>query len=340
LANSGLPRAVTAADPPLNTDDNTRLEFAFAKAVGRYLGFNEAALRQLARAQQYNRPTVVGGEIDWDAVRDRLATAAVVDRKAHEADAEAAADHRARCAAKRVFNEGDFEGALKLWRTQPREPADLVELLLVARGHAATGDPAAVPYIERLHASSPGEGLAVLACYHARRGQWDEAIQAMEEALLIWQHDPWPMLIVVEETLGAATRLAGQPARRDLALRLCGNLKRPFAVHIADEERMAAWTDVVEGLQGPGAGVLRGELMAAREPHYPWLHRELRLRASWSAQSGEAHAAMAARELARFERNAGRPFIYVPREQLPPAGPRSPSFTLNTSVPETQSPPR
>src|SRR5262249_41691035 len=58
-----------AADPgvPLNTDDRSVVEFAFARTLGQDRSIDDD-LRALAASMGGNRPALEGAEIDWGAV--------------------------------------------------------------------------------------------------------------------------------------------------------------------------------------------------------------------------------------------------------------------------------
>ena len=60
-----------AAGDRLNTDDRTRIEFAFARHLGRKAFWSSSALHQFALRRDDARPSDFSGSIDWDKVVDR-----------------------------------------------------------------------------------------------------------------------------------------------------------------------------------------------------------------------------------------------------------------------------
>ncbi len=82
VATSSFARVVAAsAQDLINTDDLNRVEFGFARTVGRAGLFSINELRDLASARGEDRPQVGGGPVDWQRVEDaRLAQAKVARR--------------------------------------------------------------------------------------------------------------------------------------------------------------------------------------------------------------------------------------------------------------------
>src|SRR4029077_1016225 len=55
---------------PLNTDDRTVIEFAFARSVGAANGFQIGNFRRAAHAAHCDRPRIGGTEVNWDRVEE------------------------------------------------------------------------------------------------------------------------------------------------------------------------------------------------------------------------------------------------------------------------------
>jgi hypothetical protein len=55
---------------PLNTDDRTVIEFAFARSVGASTGFQMDTLRKSAHAAHCDRPEIGNATIDWNRVEE------------------------------------------------------------------------------------------------------------------------------------------------------------------------------------------------------------------------------------------------------------------------------
>ena len=69
VGTSALARSFWQQDPgPLNTDDRTIIEFAFARSVDIISGFRLSNLRATSRAAGMDRPIVVNGDVDWPRV--------------------------------------------------------------------------------------------------------------------------------------------------------------------------------------------------------------------------------------------------------------------------------
>src|SRR5262249_42132741 len=132
LAHSQLAYAVAAGHAPVSTDDRNRLEFAFARTVGRKTGFDGELLYSISCEQGYDKPALTDGDLDWDGVADRRVSALVLDG---ESNLDVASGHegwRARSAAKAAFMRGEMQAVVSCWRSQPQSPKDLTELMMLA----------------------------------------------------------------------------------------------------------------------------------------------------------------------------------------------------------------
>jgi spermidine synthase len=304
--------ATAAVDPAaaLNTDDRNGLEFAFARTVGREAGFDVEVLARAAQARQFDEPEVVHGTLDWDKVCDRRLSAWVLDG---QTDFELSAGDdasRARAAAKSAYAKGDLAAARAAWFRQSEEPADLLELTLVAQSLAGTADDRAPKYAEQLAAWLPHEAEAVMAQYVWLKGRPLEALQLAERALVGYRTDPWPRPIVMRTTLAIARSIAEQDGCPPAAVAgLFEVLREPFAVALLDKERMQARLALAQVLDRAGPTRLACDVLSEFEPHTPWSLDFLRLRAATYARAGDPRTAEAQADLDAFESAEARPFV-------------------------------
>src|SRR5262249_48361212 len=154
---SRLAAAVAMGPALASTDDRNRLEFAFARTVGRKTGFDGERLYRLACEQGYDKPALAQGGLDWGQVADRSVSALLVDGETDFDISSGDGGWRARTAAKAAFAKGEVQTALSCWRSQPQAPNDLMELMMLAYCFALQGDDQAIRYIEQLRPYEPTE---------------------------------------------------------------------------------------------------------------------------------------------------------------------------------------
>jgi hypothetical protein len=307
LGNGGLADVIAMEGWPINTDDRTCLEFAFARTVGRRTRFDLDLLRRKARQYDWDLPQLAGGGLDWMAVADRRASVAVIDKLSGlEVEGGDQAFHN-RVSAKEAFVKGDLEQALKCWRKQPQEAADLVELLLLAEGLADLGDDLALRYADSLRLWEAGEADAVAARYFWRKRQEEQAALLLGRCLDRWQRDPWALPDFIERTVGLVQIVGAQAGSSKIAEQLFKQLETPLAVYVADMDRTVARLEIALRLDREGSNHFTRDLVAEVEPNVPWTHQFLLVRArSYRAAGDPKLAAAAAHDLALFEQNQAR----------------------------------
>jgi spermidine synthase len=277
----------------LNTDDANALEFGFARAVGTRGLFELADIFELSRSRGLDRPELSGGAIDDQRVRDER-------RRLYFANAGPTVDddERTRARAYLHFQNGELQAAAAAWRSQSRPAVSPTELALMAEGLAASGDEAALPFVEALRAQQTLEADAVLGQLRLRQGRTADALQAFQTAFSGYRVDPWPRYEMMLRALSAARELAYQ--NPGMAPALYEMLSRPFAAYAVDEERQLFAFDVAAGLVPECA-----RATGAFEPHVPWRRPFLERRLACYEAAGDARAAAARADLTAFANAEG-----------------------------------
>jgi spermidine synthase len=313
VAHRDLADAAVASGAPVNTDDCNLLEFAFARTVGRQAGFDLNTLRRLAHDEQYDQPDTVNGELNAWTLTDRRASASTLD-ELRDLDIEGGDDaFRLRTAAKSAFVKGDLAAAAAQWLAQSQAPGDLIERLLLAEGLAEQGDDRALPHIEALRAWQSGEADAVLARYHWRRGQTDQAVASLLKCLEDWRRNPWALSSLVERTLTLAQEIGTDTDSPAVAQRVLDALSQPLVLWQGEMERTVAQLSVAQKLDPYGRGPKTRDIVASLEPNVPWTRTFLELRAETYQRTGDPRTWAAQRDLHRFQTASARPFGIAPR---------------------------
>ncbi len=309
-ARGTLARALAPlAEDDLNTDDQTLVEFGFARGVGRRDSqFRTNDLRDAARARHEDRPTRVGnGTIDWALVDDRrISMLTAQSQSPSDLPYRYPDASLKRGLAESAWLNGDFQLARAQWQGQPAQPGDLVEIAMVGELLAEAGDEAALPLIDRLRAFSPSlaiEADALLARLRLRQGRLEEATAALTSAFVRYQRDPWPLVLVMSHALKLPVEIAERDRR--LGERLYHTLRTPFAVSLLDGVRLNTELDLAIRID---ARRLCREALEPFEPNPSWKRDALAARLQCYQWAGDPRAAQAARDVARFAGSEPLPF--------------------------------
>lgn len=302
VARPGLAEALTSGAPvPLNTDDRTGIEFAFARTAGAGSGVDVEDLRRLAGNKGLDRPPISAGVVDWTRVSaERLALPVIEGRAPGRIDflgSEGEPDLLAVAYARWV--EGDRRAALDAWSRLGCEPAGPTELALVAEALAEAGDERAARYAEQLRAFQPGEADAALARLQLRQGQPVEAATTLERVFARFRVDPWPLRHIMRDSLALAREACARDRR--LAPRMFQALEAPFALHLFEDTRKETLFAIATRAQQP---YLQVRALRGLEPHVPWRRAVLAARRDLYRLLDDPLLPQAEADLATFERQA------------------------------------
>jgi spermidine synthase len=302
LAGAAFAREIARREKgAINTDDRNLLEFGFARSVGQKQGLTNDELLKLTRARREDRPELRGGAVDPRLVDERRVADEAASGRSAELLPGAPRDAKSRARAFQRWAARDLPAALAAWREQSREPATSLELAMIGEALASAGSEEAVPVIERLRAFEPTEAEALLAMLRFHQGKGPDALLAVEAALASYEKDPWPREELMRTLLNdVASPLASDKATAGL---LTLSLSRPFAVRMLDEDRKRARLRLAA--RGDFKAVCR-DALAELEPWPPWDEEMLALRHQCYAETGDARAAAAARDLETFRRREPR----------------------------------
>jgi hypothetical protein len=291
------------ASVPLNTDDRTVIEFAFARTVNVTGAFRLVNLRTSAHAAGADRPQRVEGEVDWPRVDEaRIAIFESLSRAAQN-DANLGQPQRRRAAAFAAYMEDDLPRALREWQAQSDEPKTLAQLAMVAECLAVEGDSNAGSYIERLAAFLPWEADAIKAEFLWRQHRPEEAADLFRKCLQDLHDLPWPSRELVKRSLTRAEAIANSDRSKVVAHFLFDAVRTPFCAFNDETERLVTQLAIAVYLESdrPGQNLLAA--VRAFEPHPLWRREFLQLRKDCYTTLQDRLAEQAGRDLDAFMRH-------------------------------------
>jgi len=306
LAGPGLARTIAEQEKDyINTDDRNYVEFGFARGMGKADHVETFELQLAARAVKSDRPVLLeGAEVDWARVDERRNDIYVaIGREPPALPAQLNAEQRSRIRAQTEFVRGNRAGVLSAWRSQPREPESLNELVMVAEALADVGDEKARTYLEKLPPSHKPESEAILARLLLKQGKTTEAAQSLAASFTRFQRDPWPWARVMSSALSLVETIAASDKAR--GRELFELLQKPFAVNAMEMERMGALVKLTRQIGFKESCV---QALKPFEPIVPWNVDFLRLRHSCYEANAHPNLARASLELGEFLDNAPVPF--------------------------------
>jgi spermidine synthase len=301
VGNTAATRVLQSLEAwPLNTDDRTVIEFAFARSVSAPNGFQIASLQAATHAAHCDRPKIQG-EVDWTGVEEaRVALSAnqpPQTRKGLPTDLQNRAD------AVVCYMKGDLPGALRFWRAQREEPKSLPQLALVAECLAAEGNAAAVNYIEKLAIVRPSDAEAIRAQLYWKQGRAKEAAESLERFFQAAREDPWPDQELIKRSLTLAETVANSDDSKVVAHSLYDSLRKPLCVWNGEAERTVRLLSIGMHLDGKTLGEHTATVIESFEPNVIWERTFLEVRKACYAAVHNPRAEQAAGDLDDFMNN-------------------------------------
>src|SRR5262249_45833318 len=145
-----------------NTDDNTLLEFAFARSVGRAGGFRTPEIFRVAAQLGAARPEM-SGEVDWGRVEEERLAMFANDGYPPPVPPSLSEEARVRCEIRRLMQEQRAAVAGRLWLEKKPAPLNPRDVMLFAEALAEAGSDEALTFIEQLRSCAPGDAATLAA---------------------------------------------------------------------------------------------------------------------------------------------------------------------------------
>lgn len=290
-------RLATLPNVEKNTDDNTLLEFAFARSVGHSSGFQTPELLIAANELRASRPQVVG-DVAWPRVLEERYAMFAHDGYPPPTVAGVTEAGAVRCEIRRLVEQKQAAAAGRLWlekKPAPLNPGDVLTFAL-ALSEAASDE--ALPFIEQLRADSPSEANALLALLRMRQNKPAEAIAPLLAAYADFYRDPWPGVAVQARAFQLAWEItAAQP---DAAPQFFEALKTgPLPGFLMESARRQTLLHLTLKMWRTGKPV-SAHAFALLEPWPTWSRENLKDRYAFYKKTGLGDAERARADLEEF----------------------------------------
>lgn len=292
VASAAVTAALSSTAAGLNTDDQTLIEFGFARALGDKSPLRISDLLTFAQRLGGSRPSPVRGEVNWNAVGLELSTVSPVASGIPLLTPE----QRLHCDLDAAHIAGDEDLAVQIWDRSRWQPVNTRELSGIAEALAAAGRDEAVALTGALARLQPAEAAAILARLRIRQERFEEASLLLQDALTRYRATPWPQ----RQVMWRGIRSAGMVAEHDRAQaqRMAALLDEPFAARQNDQMRAVERIHAAYSAGGCGPETIAA--LRAVEPHVPWQRHLLLLRRDCYGQAGLAPLAAAQSDIELF----------------------------------------
>ncbi|HAN31915.1 MAG TPA: spermidine synthase, partial [Myxococcales bacterium] len=302
VAGDKLARAILDAQgEALNTDDQTLIEFLYARSVGVRVSIFIRDLTNLAKRLGAVESPIVG---DWDkALTAELVTVrGVAENFDVPMPSGLTQTAQWRMRARKAYTKGQMGETLRLWSKQNQAPNQPRDVLMIAHASAMVGSPQAKVAIDQAANLQPVEAEVYRALLAERSGDAQAAIVHMGNAMKGWHRDPWPLRNVMQ---GALKWMRAKAMRHPVLIPTMYEwVREPMAVYASDLMRERLALDL--GLASRD-GRLCLRALDAKGPHVPWERQVLTQRAACYHRAGHPGVNDALSDLKRFMDNQGKP---------------------------------
>ena len=185
VATDAVTRTIAGNDTPPNTDDQTLIEFGFARAVGDESAFDVDELTGYARARNGDRPANVRGTVDWNLFYQERAGITYV----FQLPLKITPDLQVRRRAALSYDKGNLADVVAAWREHPFEPVNSAEQRMLGESLANVGDPTALRFATALRPLAPIDATAIVARLAYRRGNLPLAAQLVSSAFRAYRQN-------------------------------------------------------------------------------------------------------------------------------------------------------
>src|SRR5438132_11142895 len=301
VARNTLARMLAGQEQNRNTDDQTLIEFGFARGLGGTEKFNVDELTAAARDRHEDRPAVTRGFFNWAVWASNRATIPYLNALVQSPSAE----DQARRRAADQYSNGALAQALAEWRAHSWPPVNSGELMMLAESLADGGSEAATAYAEQLRAWQPVDAEVVLARLKCKQQKNDDCAEHLERVFAGSRDDSWPTVEAVGRTFDLAMTLSRTHV---YAPRMFRALEKPFAAGQWKDKRKfyrALFSNEMEGCGPHTVAALR-----KLEPWPPWRKDLLELRRDcYQSAMLTSLAKRARRELDEFRSAEPQPLM-------------------------------
>jgi len=263
--------AKSAVDP-INTDDRTVLEYAFARTVGDSSRFSVFELSDFARVSGMQRPELTPGSVepDWNRVDQVAIMSQNSQRGALMYSEDATEQEKFLTDIFAAYQAQNWDLILDAWTNKKWAPVTPVEAIILAEALAAKDHAEFPNWLAIVQKATPHEAIYLEALLATTRGNYPEAVGHLRKFFEIARVSPWcwkPIAARAMITAHAISAIAKDPV---LTRQLIETLSVPFIAGMLNFDRNSAAMRIAGHLPPPDGMLLMSYFIHEREPWVPW----------------------------------------------------------------------
>ncbi|MCC8167623.1 MAG: fused MFS/spermidine synthase [Planctomycetes bacterium] len=292
-----IDQIVASKDLGINTDDLMKVEYDYARTVGRVTRFSMTDLRQSAVKRGQGTPEWQPDSVDTEMTAMSRALCYIVEGMAPNVGSDFPAALRDRLQAVEHWRAGNYAAALQI-PFNPVRPPHRLERLARAECLAWNGDDAALQQIPGFEDWWPASAAFVRARLAVFSRDWETATTELERGYAILRERPWELKVALDQSFKIAQLVAQQDVR--YGERLLRALGDRFKLSLANLTRKQTLFNIAVNLSPDH---LETVIVREFEPNPLWNRIFLEKRLDGYEQTGNPLAAQARKDLDIF--NAG-----------------------------------
>jgi hypothetical protein len=304
IATDAVTRTIAKSETLRNTDDQTLIEFGFARAVSDEAAFDADELTSYARARNGDRPANIRGAIDWNLVNEQRAGITYI----YQLPLKITPDLQVRRRAALSYDKGNLADVVAAWREHPFEPVNSAEQRMLGESLANVGDPAALRFATALRPLAPIDATAIVARLAYRRNDLPLAAQLVSSTFNGYRQNAWPNVDLMRRAIELPPLIAKS---RPFAPAMAATFDQPWAAGQWQEERRVRRILLDHEVFGCAAATM--DALHTVEPWPPWREDVLRIRRDCYASAHDSRAEAAQGDL--VDLLANEPGKLLPRKR-------------------------
>jgi spermidine synthase len=305
IAGDEFAAKVAEQSPFINDDNRNRLEFGFARSVGRNSGFDLQGLLGESMALGLRWPERFRATID----ETRVADLAIATSTLSASGVLAGSQNSPRVAIWKAVEMDEHANAIAIWDSLEAETQlsslDFAELALLGIAMAKAKDSRVVNVLSQMErfSTANAHGLAAMAIHPQSHDVLAEQLTTVLRSASV---DPTILPIFLLNALVQSPELIRQQPRH--AAKLYAVLRSPLALHRHEGQRIAA---LIEAAKAMGVREV-SSVMNDFEPHPLWSEPQLELRLEAYEKTGSDLIKRAKRDRAIFKHGAAETRLVPP----------------------------
>ena len=269
-----------AAVDPINTDDKTVLEYAFARTAGDASRFSYSEMLDLGRTRGWHRPSLATGDPapDWNII-DQLALNPLV---AFGTLSDPGTLFTERDVLQyRILSawfDRQWEVIINAWRNGKWKPASALEQILLTEALGVKQAPEFAAELEKVSEKTPHEALYLQAVHALYAGDYPRSLEHFKAYFVRARVDPWCWMGIQKRALSEVLDLSAQAKNSIIDQQLLDLISQPFVLNSLEFERRRIALTLASRLPLPERTTTMARLIEGQEPWIPWTSGFLRVR--------------------------------------------------------------